>query len=72
LSETRAASVTMTRGEVGTFWALVKTTVLLLVAFSSTDETGVTVSGMGWKEDRVGLVEESFSSVSSFLGFLSA
>jgi len=62
----------MARGEAGTFWALVKTTVFLLVAFLSTDETGITVSGMGWKEDRVGLVVESFPPVCSVLGFLGA
>jgi len=71
-SETGARSVAVSGGETKTFGALVETAVLLLVAFSSTDETGVIILRMGWGEDWVGLVKKSLSSICSFLGFLGA
>ena len=70
-SETGAASVTVTRSEAEAFRALVEVTVLFLVTLLSTDKAGVVISGMGWEEDGVGLVEKGFSLVSPFLGFLS-
>ena len=62
----------MTRCEAKTLGALVESTVLLLVAFSSADEAGVIESWVIREEDRVGLIKKSFSPICSFLGFLGA
>ena len=71
-SETGASSVTMARGKAEALGTLVEATVLLLVAFSSTDEAGITILRMGWGKDRVSLIEKGFPSVGSFLSFLGA
>ena len=60
----------MSGSKTETFWALIEMAILLLVAFSSTDEAGVVILWMGWGKDWVGLVKKSLSSVCSFLGFL--
>ena len=68
--EAGAASVSVTRCEVKAFGALVESTVLFLVAFSSADEAGVVESRVIREEDRVGLIKKGFSPICSFLGFL--
>jgi len=60
----------MTGSEAKTFRTLVETAILLLMTFTTAHEAGVVESRVRWGKDGVGLVEESFSSVSSFLGFL--
>jgi len=60
----------MPGGKTEAFGALIETAVLLLVTFLSADEAGIVILRMGWGKDRVGLVMESLSSISSFLGFL--
>jgi len=67
----RAEAVGMTRHKTETFGAFIKTTFLLLVTLSSTEETGITVPGMRWGKDRVSLVVKSFYLVSPFLDFSS-
>ena len=69
-SEAGAASVTMAGGKAKALGALVEATVLLLVTLTSTNEAGIAILGMGWGKNWVCLIEESFPSVSSFLGFL--
>jgi len=60
----------MTWGEAEALGTLVEVTVFLLVTFTSTNEAGVAILGMGWGENWVCLIEEGFPSVGSFLGFL--
>ena len=61
----------ITRCKTETFGALIKTTFLLLMTLSSTEETGIIVPGMRWGKDRVSLVVKGLHSVGSFLDFLS-
>ena len=68
--KTEATSVAMAWGEVETLRALVEMTILFLMTLMTADKAGIIESWMRREEDGVGLVEESFPSVRSLLGFL--
>jgi len=70
--ETGAASVTVARGKMKAFGALIKMAVLLLMTLTAADKAGVIESWMGREKDGVGLVKEGLPTISSLLGFLGA
>jgi len=60
----------MARSKAEAFGTLVETTVFLLVTLVTADKAGVIESRMGWGKNQIGLVQEGFPSVGSFLGLL--